>query len=172
MLLQDDDPELDEVFVVRLVSVTLLDMATGTVPPTVGVASVAEVTIQSNDSPGGTLTFIQEFYTVQEDVGSVDIVVAREQGTFGQVSVVYFVSNVEAMNGQDYVIEPVDALVFVPGQPNTTLSITITDDSIPEIEEGFCVGLRLPRDGAVLGNITMSKRSVCMCQPFYNDVLI
>lgn len=144
-------------FVVRLVSVTLLDMVTGTVPPTVGVASVAQVTIQSNDSPRGTLTFIQESYTVPEDVGSVDIVVARQQGTFGQVSVVYFVSGVEAVNGQDFVIEPVDALVFVPGQPNITLSIPITDDSLPEIEEGFCVGLRLPRDGAILGNITMSK---------------
>lgn len=141
----------------RLTSVSLLGGSTGTVPPTVGVASVAQVTIQSNDSPRGTLTFLQESYMVQEDVGSVDIVIAREQGTIGQVSVVYFVLNVQAMIGQDFVIEPVDAVVFAPGQDNFTLSIPITDDLLPEIEEDFCVGLRLPRDGAILGNITASK---------------
>lgn len=159
LIMQDADPELDEVFVVQLTSVTLLGGATGTVPPTVGVASVAEVTILSNDSPRGTLTFLQESYTVQEDVGSVDIVIAREQGTIGQVSVVYFVTSVQAMNGQDFVVEPVDAVVFAPGQANFTLSIPIMDDSLPEIEEDFCVGLRLPRDGAILGNVTASKLS-------------
>jgi hypothetical protein len=135
----------------------LLGEASVAVPPTLGVASVAEVTIESNDSPRGTLTFAQEAYVVQEDVGLVDIVVAREQGTFGQVSVVYFVAGVEAVNGQDFELEPVDAVVFVPGQVNFTLSISITDDSLPEIEEDFCIGLRLPRDGAILGNTTTSK---------------
>lgn len=141
----------------RLTSVTLVGGADGTVPPTVGVASVAEVTITSNDSPRGTLTFLQDSYLVQEDVGSVGIVIAREQGTIGRVSVVYFVGNLQAMNGLDFAVEPVDAVVFEMGQPNFTLSIPITNDSEPEIEEQFCVGLRLPRDGAILGNITASK---------------
>lgn len=150
----------------RLTSVALVGGADGTVPPTVGVASVAEVTITSNDSPRGTLTFLQESYLVQEDTGAVDIVIAREQGTIGRVSVVYFVGNLQAMNGQDFMVEPVDAVVFETGQASAILTILINNDSEPEIEEQFCVGLRLPRDGAILGNITASKLvHVCTTTP-------
>ncbi len=158
LLLQDADPELDEVFVVRLTSVTLVDGVDGaTAPPTVGVASVAEVTITSNDSPRGTLTFLQEAYLVLEAAGAVDLVIARDQGIVGQVTVLYFVTSLEAVNGEDFEFEPLDEVTFADGQVNATLSIPITDDMRPEIEEDFCVGLRLPRGGAILGNITSSK---------------
>ena len=133
---------------------TLVGGSEGTVPPSLGSASVAEVTIGSNDSPRGTITFLQDSYMVQEDVGSVDIVISRQQGTVGQVSVVYFVMNQQATNGEDFLVETLDNLVFSDGQDSSTLSIPIVDDTEPEIEERFCVGLRLPRDGAILGNIT------------------
>lgn len=141
----------------QLTSVELVGGADGTIPPSLGSASVAEVTIGSNDSPRGTITFLQDSYMVQEDVGTVDILISREQGTVGQVSVVYFITNQQATNGEDFMVEPLDDVVFAAGQASSTLSIPIMDDSEPEIEEEFCVGLRLPRDGAILGNITMSK---------------
>ena len=133
-------------------------MADGSVLPTIGAASVAEVTILPNDSPSGILTFTQLSYQVEEDAGSVDVVVSRQQGVFGQVSVVYFITNGQAVNGEDFLFLPqLDEVVFVDGQQNSTLTISITDDLLPEIEEDFCVGLRLPRNGATLGNITTSN---------------
>ena len=128
-----------------------------TVPPSLGDSTAAEVTIVPNDSPQGEITFIQESYFVMEDVGSIDIQINREQGTVGQVSVVYFISNRGAMNEEDFLIEPLDDVVFFAGQSVFNLRIPILNDSDPEIEEEFCVGLRLPRGGAVLGNITTGK---------------
>lgn len=143
----------------RLTSVLLVGGSStdSSIPPSLGGVSVAQVTIISNDSPRGTITFSQDSYTVQEDVGEVDIVIDREQGTIGEVSVVYFIINRQALNGEDFVFEPLNDVVFVAGQPNSTLTIPVIDDSDPETEEQFCVGLRLPRNGAILGNITMSK---------------
>lgn len=158
MNLQDNAPELDEVFVVRLTSVMLVGAADGTtVPPSLGAASVAEVTIRPNDSPRGTITFIQSAFTVEEDAGAVDVVISREQGTVGRVSVVYFIISRSAINEEDFLVAPLDDVVFVDGQSISTLTIPITDDLAPEIEEEFCVGLRLPREGAILGNITISE---------------
>ena len=135
----------------------LVGASDGATPPSLGVDSIAEVTIVPNDSPRGIITFVQESYSVQEDGRSIDIVIAREQDTFGQVSVVYFITGRQAVNGEDFDVEPLDDVVFVPGQANSTLTIRILDDTTPEIEEDFCIGLRLPREGAALGNITTSK---------------
>lgn len=157
LFLQDDAPELDEVFVVQLTSVDLVDGEVSTLPPTLGSASMAEVTISPSDNPSGIITFVQESFMVQEDVGTVDIAISREQGTVGRVSVVYFITNQQAMNGDDFVIEPLDDVVFADGQDSATLTIPIVDDAEPEVEEEFCVGLRLPRDGAILGNLTLGK---------------
>ncbi len=141
----------------RLTSVMLAGASDDATPPSLGVESVAEVTIAPNDSPRGTITFLQDSYSVQEDGGPLDVVIAREQGTFGQVSVVYFITGHEAVNGEDFDVEPLDDVIFMPDQANSTLRILILDDTIPEVEEEFCIGLRLPREGAILGNITKSR---------------
>ncbi len=144
-------------FVVRLLSVTLVGDLNDSIPPSLGASSTAEVVIIPNDSPSGEVTFIQDSYSVLEDVGSVDIIISREQGNVADVSVVYFTINVEATNGNDYIFEPLDDVMFDAGQSSSVLSIPIVDDMLPEIEEDFCIGLRLPRGGAILGNITTSK---------------
>lgn len=96
-------------------------------------------------------------YTVEENVGVVSVVIDREQGVFGEVSVVYSISTVSASSA-DYRLEPdVGELTFAAGQSQRTLNIGIVNDNGPEIEEEFCVGLTLPRFGAVLGNITTSE---------------
>ena len=46
--------------------------------------------------------------SVAEDVGSVEVVVLREQGLVGEVSVVYVVTNVEATNGEDFTVQSLD----------------------------------------------------------------
>ena len=56
---QDNDPELSEVFLVSLSSVTLLD-SDGDVPPSIGTNNQAQVTILPNDNPEGILTFRED----------------------------------------------------------------------------------------------------------------
>ena len=44
----------------RLVSVVLVGGDNSSIPPSLGTARLAEVTIAPNDSPQGELTFLQE----------------------------------------------------------------------------------------------------------------
>ncbi len=52
-------PELDELFIVQLTSVTLVGGANSTLPPLLGATNVSEVVIPANDSPQGEMTFEQ-----------------------------------------------------------------------------------------------------------------
>ena len=157
--MQDTVAEVAEVFAVRLLAVTLVQGTLNSIPPTIGPNNVAMVTITSNDSPEGIITFTQDSYTVQEGVSYINITIARQQGTVGVVSVIYFSSNGLALNGEDYVVDPVNEISFSNGQSEVTLSVRIEDDDIPEVDEDFCLGLRLPRNGAVIGNISQSESS-------------
>jgi len=149
--------EIEEVFAVRLLSVTLIGASNDTIPPTLGPNHVAMVTITPNDSPEGILTFTQESYTVEEGVEWLNVTVAREQGRVGVVSAIYFSTNGLALNGEDYIIDPVNEVIFNNGQSEVTLAVAIVDDDVPEVEETFCLGLRLPRFGASIGNISESE---------------
>ena len=79
------DPELHEVFSIRLVNVS-----GGATLSTAG-NTVATVTIQANDFPYGLFVFSSAFrpLRVGEGVGSVEVVVTREFGSLGEVSVGY-----------------------------------------------------------------------------------
>lgn len=57
---QDSIAELNEVFLVRLTSVTLVSPQNNTIPPSIGAQMVSEVTITPNDSPQGEFTFLQD----------------------------------------------------------------------------------------------------------------
>lgn len=59
--LQDNDPELSEVFLISLVSVTLVG-SDGDIAPSTGTSSQAQVTILPNDNPRGILTFRESRY--------------------------------------------------------------------------------------------------------------
>ncbi len=157
--MQDTVAEVAEVFAVHLLAVTLVQGTLNSIPPTIGPNNVAMVTITSNDSPEGIITFTQDSYTVQEGVSYINITIARQQGTVGVVSVIYFSSNGLALNGEDYIVDPVNEISFSNGQSEVTLSVRIEDDDIPEVDEDFCLGLRLPRNGAVIGNISQSESS-------------
>lgn len=156
-ILQDTEPELSEVFIVRLISVTLVGVADSSIAPSLGDSTVAQVTILPNDNPQGIISFAQPSFTVPEDVGSVDIIISREEGAFGEVSAVYNIINSQARNGEDFSVVPVDNVVFPDGQSQFTLNIPIFNDTLPEVEEEFCVELRLPRGGVLLGNTTTSE---------------
>lgn len=59
IIVDDVDPELDEIFLVLLTSVTLVGSAGSTLPPSIGSQNVSEVVIPANDSPQGEMTFAQ-----------------------------------------------------------------------------------------------------------------
>ena len=90
-------------------------------------------------------------------MGVLNVVISRDQGVFGQVSVVYFISTGSATSNDFSLTPDVGELTFSPGQLQRSLDIMIVNDNEAEIAEDFCVGLRLPRFGAVLGNITTSE---------------
>ena len=148
-----------------LTSVSLVGGVENGNPPSLGLNTVAQITILPNDSPHGIFTFVQQSYRVSEDVGSVDIMIRREQGTAGTVSVVYFIINEQALNNADYLVEPLDEVVFVAGQSELTVSVLIVNDMLPEIEEAFCMALRLPMFGAIIGRINRSKPNECIFPP-------
>lgn len=55
--MQDNIPELSEVFVVRLTAVELVDNISDTVPPSLGNVTTAQVQVNPNDSPQGVISF-------------------------------------------------------------------------------------------------------------------
>lgn len=92
-----------------------------------------------------------------EETGSVGVVISREEGAFGRVSALYFVTGGSAVLGQDFTVtDPLGEVVFEQDQTTAVININIVDDNVPELEEEFCVQLRLPQGGALLGNITTS----------------
>lgn len=83
--------------------------------------------------------------------------ISREQGAFGRVSALYFVTGGSAVLGQDFTVtDPLGEVVFEQNQATAVVNINIVNDNIPELGEEFCVQLRLPQGGATLGNITTS----------------
>lgn len=119
-VLQDAVAELSEVFVVRLTAVELVDNITNTIPPLLGSASVAQVEVNPNDNPEGVIGFQSAMYVqcftihmytqlynrrfnVSEDMGQFNLTVLRNGGTFGEVSVLYGIINLNtnAMGSPD-----------------------------------------------------------------------
>lgn len=77
------DPELHEVFNIRLVNVS------GGATLSTSGNTVSTVTVRANDFPYGVFVFSTEFrpLSVSEGVGSVEVRVTREFGTLGTVMV-------------------------------------------------------------------------------------
>lgn len=57
---KDDVPEIEEVFIVQLDSVSLVGGSTPGIPPSLGANTIAEVIVAPNDSPQGVITFAQD----------------------------------------------------------------------------------------------------------------
>ena len=78
-------PELEELFSIRLLNAT----AGATV--TTSGSRVATITVEANDHPYGLFAFSSAFRPlgVSEDVGEVEVMVTREFGDMGNVTVGY-----------------------------------------------------------------------------------
>ncbi len=83
--------------------------------------------------------------------------VRRVGGAFGEVTVQFATSDLEAHANQDYQTTN-GTLVFAPGQTARTFSVRVYDDALPEPTERLTVALSLPTGGATLG--TPSSREL------------
>ena len=101
------------------------------------VAIAAPVTDLPNP---GVLAFSAPTFSVDETGGTATVLVSRLNGTSGQVTVNYTVTDGTATNLLDYTGTP-GTLVFADGQTSQSISIPIVDDLLPEGDETVIVTL-------------------------------
>ncbi|XP_076853827.1 adhesion G-protein coupled receptor V1 [Brachyhypopomus gauderio] len=161
LVLDDDIPEFDEYFQVRLTSAQSGDGKPGSTP-TSGASidpdnSINNVTIKASDHPYGLLQFqtapvTQEMIrpameeaqiNVQEEVGVLRLPVARAQGLLGSVLVRYRTIPVTAIPEKDYKSTE-GHLNFLPGERLKYINVTLIDNSVPELDKVFRVELHDP----------------------------
>ncbi|XP_041464132.1 adhesion G-protein coupled receptor V1-like [Lytechinus variegatus] len=150
---EDDIPELDEVFLVTLNSVELLGSVDVDTPPKLDTVDlVSEVTISANDGTQGVIRFdtMVTNIDVSEDVGSVDVTVLRDQGTYGEVSIFIYSQPVTARKGDDYQFDD-QVLLFGDGESTKTVTLSIVNDAIAEDGETLELFLNNPTGGLDLG---------------------
>ncbi|KAL4228132.1 hypothetical protein ACF0H5_013567 [Mactra antiquata] len=154
-ILEDEEPEVDEVFIVRLLSVSLVNQVASSDPPVLGSSgTVSQVIINANDGTKGVAIFTTDdsIVSVDEVSSNISLTVMRDRGTFGDVSVYFYAQSLVAGTnlGLDYRINPQE-IIFLNGEKTKQINIEIINDDIPEPDEVFEVILSNPKNGLVLG---------------------
>ncbi|XP_048383057.2 adhesion G-protein coupled receptor V1 isoform X4 [Stegostoma tigrinum] len=153
-ILEDDIPELQEFFLVNLTSVELLLHDLTSFPPRLDAAGqVSQITIDANDGIKGTIQWHSINFEVNETTGNLTLVIFRDGGAHGDVSLFYYVQNLEAQLGQDFNVTPT-RIFFADGERYKFLEVTVLDDDIPEGDEAFQLILTNPSFGLELGERT------------------
>lgn len=114
--------------------------------------TVATVTIVDNDN-AGTLS-IASTATVNEDDGTVAVVVTRTGGSDGEVTVQFDTADGTAIAGSDYTAQTGRTLTFGHGVTSQTIDIPIIDDSVQENNKDFTITLTNATGGATIGTAT------------------
>ena len=169
-IINDAEPELDETFIVRLLSVELLDSFDDLrgfpfagdsslidMPPTLGAVDQLEIAILESDNARGVVSFDTNMFPAVEG-RTAYLNLTRSGGTFGDISIQYNVTEGSARgNGQDYIIASAQGeLVFTQGQEAAIIMIPIRDDVLPELQEQFFVELTGATGGATIAGVTVA----------------
>ncbi len=109
----------------------------------------AHADLQQLTQPG-SVQFSAENYRVLENGVQVDITVTRAGGSYGAVSVGYYLAGGTALSGLDYT-DVTGTLNFVDGEVSRTFSISILDDALLEGDETLSLYLGVVGGGATLG---------------------
>ncbi len=137
--LVDDDqtPEISQVFNMTL------ELQTGSpVTARIGSWSTGRLHVMDDDSPG-ILGFAQRRYTLTEKGQSQSpIVVERQEGAAGWITVNVLIRSTNATVGRDYSVGEL-ALDFAPGELVKILPSFILEDSDPEDAENLTLTLQL-----------------------------
>ena len=114
------------------------------------IANSSAVGYIMDAASSGQFQFLQAAYTVQEDVITATITVARVGGVFGAVGVNYATSDGTAVAGSDYTAVS-GTLSFADGETSKTFTIPITADTVAEGDETVNLTLSNPTGGATMG---------------------
>jgi len=101
-------------------------------------------------TPTDTIQFSAAAYSVNENSGSVTIMVTRSGSAAGSASVQYATADGSASSPSDYTAIS-GIITFAPGELSKSFSVLVTDDGVKEPNETFNVVLSNPAN-AVLGN--------------------
>ncbi|XP_074651665.1 adhesion G-protein coupled receptor V1-like [Tubulanus polymorphus] len=152
-ILDDSIPEVDEVFIVQLLNVSLIQPKISPLQPALASSgTTAEILIKANDGTKGVVFFSAESAkkSVNETAGEVVLSVIRSMGTFGNVSVYCYAQPGSATIGVDFIFDPQD-IVFAPGQSKRDITVQIVNDGKAEPPETFELVLASPKNGVQLG---------------------
>uniref|UniRef100_K7FWY2 Adhesion G protein-coupled receptor V1 n=1 Tax=Pelodiscus sinensis TaxID=13735 RepID=K7FWY2_PELSI len=168
----DDLPEGPEEFSVTIIKVELLgsgfDFAVREnglqvdQPPGIGNTSTVHIVIKKNDNAEGIIEFDPSYINqqVEEDVGMIMIPVVRRRGTHGYVTADFLSRGISALpNGIDYSVNN-NSIIFLHGQNQSFISISITDDDEREFAEQFEIQLVGATGGAILGLHLLSQVTI------------
>ncbi|NWV26847.1 GPR98 protein, partial [Origma solitaria] len=163
-ILEDDEPEVQEFFLVNLTSVELIMNHTTSSPPRLDVEGLAsQIIIDANDGVSGVVEWGSTHFEVNESHGNLTIMAYRNKGSYGNVSVFFYAQNLEAQLGLDFNVIS-RTLFFADGERNTSVVVVICDDDIPEGDERFQLILTNPSLGLELGENTTATITI-----FAND---
>ena len=105
-----------------------------------------------------TFQFKAATATVTEGTTTLTIPVTRSSGS-GSASVKYATSNGSAVAGQDYTAKS-GTLSFAAGVTTQNISLSITNDTLYEVDETFAVALSSPSSGWSLGSPTAATVTI------------
>ncbi|XP_029429217.1 adhesion G-protein coupled receptor V1 [Rhinatrema bivittatum] len=163
-ILEDDIPELQEFFLVNLTSVELVMKPQTSFPPRLDVEGMAaQIIIEANDGVKGVIEWRSTNFEINETHGILTLVVFRNRGTYGNVSLLFYAQNLGAHIGKDFNVST-KVLSFAEGERYKYIDITIFDDDIPEGDEKFQLVLANPSPGLELGQNTTATVTI-----FAND---
>ncbi|KAH9498632.1 Adhesion G-protein coupled receptor V1 [Bulinus truncatus] len=163
-IIDDNIPEIDEVFVVRLTGVSLVNSTKSNLPPRLANnGTETEIIILANDGAQGIFQFApdSQVVTVTEQGQTIALTIVRGNGTFGQVSLFVYSQPVTGSTilGADYNMTAGE-MIFLEGETRKAVYITIIDDNEPEPDETFEVILANPSNGALLGQSVKARITI------------
>lgn len=132
------------------------DVAPGTVVTVTyndasGPGDITASLTASGLAPPGTLQFTPVDYTVEENEGSIDVLVTRTGGDTGEVAVEYQTVSGTAIGGEDYITDAGN-VTFADGDAVTkTVTVMLINDTAAELDKSFSLLLSNAQGGATLG---------------------
>ncbi|XP_063151499.1 adhesion G-protein coupled receptor V1 [Candoia aspera] len=153
-ILEDDVPEMQEYFLINLTSVELLMYPLTSFPPRLDMDGLtAQIIIDANDGARGVISWQNAKFEINELNVNLTLVIFRDRGLYGNVSLFLYAQNLEAYQGLDFNLSS-RTLCFADGERYKYIDVQIFDDEIPESNERFQLILTNPSLGLELGENT------------------
>ncbi|XP_061478182.1 adhesion G-protein coupled receptor V1 isoform X3 [Rhineura floridana] len=159
-ILEDDVPEMQEFFLLSLMSVELIIYPLTSFPPRLDADGLAaQIIIDANDGARGVIGWQNTNFEISELNGSLTLVAFRDRGSYGKVSLFLYAQNLEAQQGLDFNVSS-RILSFADGERYKYVDVMIVDDEIPEGDERFQLILTSPSLGLELSENTTATVTI------------